>query len=245
MPSNSKQSKTAPAQSIKQDVDAIVASLKRLGSKKTRDEMATRYGIVLPDPNKAFGVKMAAMQKVAKSTKCNDAARNHDLAAALWKTGWYEARMVACMVDEAELVSSKQMDSWCRDFDNWAICDTVCFKLFDQVDSNMVFWKVMKWAKHKNEFMRRASFALLACLALHRKELPDGLFAGCLPVIERTAIDDRNFVKKGISWAMRGMAMRGKPLRTAVATLAQQLADSSNSTQRWIGKDVLRQIKER
>ena len=230
---------------LKKEVDAIVDSLKHLGDRRTRDEMSSRYGIHLPDPNKAFGVKMAAMQKVAREARQKDAPRNHELAAALWKSGWYEARMVACMVDEAELVTSAQMDAWCRDFDNWGICDTVCFKLFDQVDPALAFRKVAQWAKHKDEFIRRGGFALLACLALHRKELDDEPFATCLPLIERAADDERNFVKKAISWALRGMAMRGKPLHSAVVGLAQQLADSDNSTRRWIGKDVLRQIKKR
>src|SRR5262245_35981966 len=83
---------------------AVVASLKKLGSAKVRDEMGTRYGIHLPDPSKAFGVKMAAMQRIAKGARGKDAARNHELAQALWDTGWYEARMVACMIDEPSLV---------------------------------------------------------------------------------------------------------------------------------------------
>jgi len=100
-----------------------VALLRKLSTKQDFSNLK-RFGIVT---TKAFGVSMANLQKVAK--QCG---RSHALAEALWKTGWYEARMLASLVDEPEKVTPAQMDRWCRDFDNWGICDTVCFKLFDQ-----------------------------------------------------------------------------------------------------------------
>src|SRR5205823_4816523 len=106
-----------------QDVEAVVASLKRLATKRTRDGMA-RFG--LPS-DKAFGVAVGDIQKLAKRL-----GRNHELAAALWETGWYEARLLAAFVDEPQRVTPAQMDRWCRDFDNWGVCDTVCFHLFDR-----------------------------------------------------------------------------------------------------------------
>ena len=95
-----------------------------------------RYGIVT---DKAMGVAMARMQAVAKPL-----APDHALAEALWETGWYEARMVACMVDDPAQVTPEQMDRWRADFDNWGIADTVCFKLFDQVPH--AFAKIDAWA---------------------------------------------------------------------------------------------------
>src|SRR6185436_1851642 len=79
----------APPSSGAAEVETVLSSLRRLSDDRIRDQMGPRYGIHLPDPKKAFGVRMAAMQKVAK-----DLGRNHDLALALWETGWYEARTV-------------------------------------------------------------------------------------------------------------------------------------------------------
>src|SRR5687768_13633287 len=89
------------------DASTVVAWLKRRGSKKARDGMA-RYG--LPS-DKAFGVGIGVMQRYAK-----EIGRSHDLALALWETGWYEARTVAAFVDEPGRVTPAQMDRWCRDF---------------------------------------------------------------------------------------------------------------------------------
>src|SRR5262245_47827985 len=183
------------------DVEAVVVSLKRLASKRDRDGMS-RYG--LPSDN-AFGVPVGSIQKLAKRL-----GRNHDLAVALWDAGWYEARMLAAFADEPERVTPAQMDRWCWDFDNWGICDTVCFHLFDRTPH--AFRKVEQWAGRRDEFVKRAAFALLACLALHDKHTGNEPFARCLPLIERAATDERNFVKKGVSWALRGIGRRSSDL---------------------------------
>ncbi|TAH38744.1 MAG: DNA alkylation repair protein [Planctomycetota bacterium] len=194
--------------------------------------MEPRYGIRV---RKAFGVPMGKMQGLAKRL-----GRNHELAAALWDTGWYEARTMAAFVEEPERVTAAQMDRWCRDFDNWGICDTVCFHLFDR--SPHAFAKVAQWARRKNEFQKRAGFALLACVALHDRDAEDASFLRCLPLIERGAKDERNFVKKGVSWALRAVGRRKRALRVAAVALARRLAASPQASARWVGKDALRDL---
>src|SRR5262249_53849374 len=184
---------------------------------------------------KAFGVSMANIQVLAKET-----GRSHELAAALWATEWHEARMLTAFVDQPERVTSAQMDRWCRDFDNWAICDTLCFKLFDQTPH--AWAKVPKWAGRSEEFVRRAGFALLASLALHDKRGPDDPFRGGLRWIEDAADDDRNFVKKGVSWALRSIGRRSQPLHAESMALTRRLAESKDGASRWIGKDALRDL---
>jgi 3-methyladenine DNA glycosylase AlkD len=167
--------------------------------------------------------------------------RDHQLALALWDTGWYEARMLAGFVDQPEKVTPTQMDRWCRDFDNWAVCDHLCFHLFDRTPH--AFAKVRQWATRKDEFVRRGAFALLASVALHDKAAADQQFLRCLPLIERAAADDRNFVKKGVSWALRSIGMRSPKLHRAAIELAEQLARSPQPAPRWVGKDTLRDLK--
>jgi 3-methyladenine DNA glycosylase AlkD len=194
--------------------------------------MLPRYGI---RAEKAFGVPMAAVQGVARS-----AGKDHRLAGELWATGWYEARLAAAYVEEPERVTPAQMDRWCRDFDNWGICDTVCFVLFDRTPH--AFRKVRQWGARREEFVKRAAFALLACLALHDRQAPDAAFARLLPLVERAAEDDRNFVKKGVLWALRAVGMRNKCLNAAAAASARRLAASEEPSARSIGKSALREL---
>ena len=205
--------------------------LERKGTKANRDGMA-RYGIVA---QKVFGVSMTTMKALAKKL-----GRDHELALALWDTGWYEARILTSFVDDPRLVTAAQMDRWARDFDNWAICDSICFHLFDKTPH--AWRKIEQWSRRKDEFMKRASFALLAAVALHDKKAPDAPFIASLDLIRKAADDERNFVKKGVSWALRGIAHRNGYLHSASLEVANQLAESSDRTERWIGKDVIRDI---
>jgi 3-methyladenine DNA glycosylase AlkD len=234
MPPQKKRTTNRPSSKngLEHQVEAVLASLKRLGSKRTRDEMGPRYGIFT---DKAFGVKMADIQQVAKKV-----GRNHELSLALWETGWYEARMLTAFTEEPLLVTSAQMDRWCRDFDNWGICDTLCFKLFDQMP--YAFAKVAKWSKAREEFVKRAAFALLACLALHDKKATDEQFFHCLPLIEHAATDERNFVKKGVSWALRLVGRRNLVLNNAAVELSRRLVVSDEAAARWIGRAALKEL---
>jgi 3-methyladenine DNA glycosylase AlkD len=211
-------------------VDEVLDQLRAHASAKILAEMGPRYGLVV---DKALGVPMARMLAVAKPL-----APDHDLAAALWDSGWYEARMVACMIADPARVTPQEMDAWRLDFDNWGIVDTVCFKLWDQVPH--AHGKISEWASLNDEFGRRAAYALLACCALHGNG-SDAQFQAGLRLIETGATDGRNFVKKGVNWALRAIGGKTSPvLRAEARAVAARLAASSDKTARWNGKDAVR-----
>src|SRR5262245_61579565 len=192
---------TAATKDVKDQLQLALATLEQMRTKRDYDNLA-RFGI---NANKAFGVSMANIQVLAKRL-----GRNHALAAALWDSGWYEARLLAAFVDEPERVTAAQIERWCRDFDNWGICDTLCFQLFDRTPH--AWGKVKAWSGKRDEFVKRAAFALLASLAGHDKTSGDKPFLEGLVLIERAATDERNFVKKGVNWALRRVGGRSATL---------------------------------
>lgn len=214
-------------------VKAAIAELERRSSKKVKDGMA-RYAI---PSDHAFGVPVGVIRQIGKGLGVD-----HELALALYAQKPYEARMLAVFVADPGLLTPGQMDAWCRAFDNWAICDTACFHLFDR--SPHAFSKVTAWAKKKPEFEKRAAFALLASLSLHHRSAPDAEFERCLPLVTREAKDARNFVKKAVNWALRGVGARGVALHRAAVAVAKSLAADSDPTARWIGKDALRELQK-
>ncbi len=127
---------------------------------------------------------------------------------ALWQTGIYEARMLAAFVADPSALTVAEMNAWARDFDSWAVCDNACFHLFDK--SSHAVGRVKAWAHVEDEFVRRAAFALLASLALHKNKAKasDDELKDLMPVVEVYAHDDRNFVKKALSWALRSCQRR-------------------------------------
>ena len=213
-------------------VNAVLRELEKKGSRKVRDEMLTRYGITAP---KAYGVPVGVIKAMGKKL-----GTDHELALALWDSGWYEARLLTSFIDDPTKVTAAQMDRWARDFDNWGVCDTLCFNLFDRTPH--AWKKVEQWAKKDAEFVKRGGFALLACLALHDKAAGDAPFLKALRLIEGGADDDRNFVKKGVSWALRLIGRRNQALNTAAVALCERLVTSSSPAARWNGKQALREL---
>ena len=212
-------------------VATSLAWLKKRSSKSIRDGML-RYAI--PNDN-ALGVRMGDIQKLGRQL-----GRDHALTLQLWKTGVYEARMLCAYVDQLERVTPAQMDSQARDFDNWAVCDTLCFALW--VRSPHALKKIEAWSGHRQEFVKRAAFALLASVALKVKDVPDAEFRRALKLVEKAATDERNFVKKAVSWALRSVGERNPALNEAAIELAKKLGDAAEPAPRWIGKDALRQL---
>ncbi len=216
-------------------VGQALAWLEKHSSKSVRDGMA-RYAI----PNdKALGVLMGDIQKLGKQL-----GRDHALALEIWQTDVYEARMLCAYIDEVDKVTPAQMDRQARDFDNWAICDTLCFALW--VRSPHALKKIRQWAKSREEYVKRAAFALLASVALRSKgaAVDDADLLACLPLIEKAATDERNFVKKGVNWALRGVGRRSPALHKAALALAKKLAEHEDPAPRWVGKDALRELKK-
>ena len=217
--------------SLADEVDSALKWLKRHATRHTLNGMA-RYGI--PSDN-ALGVSVADIRALAKQL-----GRDHELAGALWKTGVYEARMLTSFVDEPGRVTASQMDRWCRDFDSWAICDTLCFHLFDRTP--FAWEKARQWSESPREFVKRAGFALMASLVVHDKAAPGPRFLAFLPLIEQGAHDERNFVKKAVNWALRCIGKRDLPLNRAAVAVAKRLALSEEPSCRWVGKDALREL---
>ena len=212
-------------------VAEALAWLKKKSSKAARDGML-RYAI----PNDhALGVRMGDIQKLGRQL-----GRDHALALGLWQTGVYEARMLCAYVDEPDKVTPAQMDAQARDFDNWAVCDTLCFALW--VRSPHAFGRIRRWATHRGEFVKRAAFALLASMALKDEETADAEFLHGLELVEKAASDERNFVKKGVNWALRGIGERNAALNRAAQALSRKLAAAKDPAPRWIGTDALRQL---
>jgi 3-methyladenine DNA glycosylase AlkD len=214
--------------------DQVNAALKWLKKRSTRSALEGMARYAIPSDN-AYGVRMKDIKALGK-----ELGQRPDLAIALWNTGVYEARMLTSFVADPTLLTSTQMDHWWKDFDNWAICDAMCFNLFDRSPHRWV--KVEQWSTSRKEFQKRTAFALLWSLSVHDKLAADEQFIDGLDLIERAATDQRNFVKKAVNMALRAIGKRNSQLNSAAVLVARRLSDSPDPTARWVGKDALREL---
>lgn len=183
-----------------------------------------------------LGLSVPAMRGIARAL-----GRDHALAQSLWDTAIPDARIVASMVAEPALLTSRQMDAWVKGFAAWDVCDQTCLNAF--VKSPLAWVKVRTWATRKDEFVRRAAFALLATLAVHDKKAGDATFIEALVLVEAAAYDDRNFVKKAVNWALRNIGKRNAALRAQAIAAALRIQQQGSKSARWIAADALRELE--
>ncbi len=192
-----------------------------------------RYGI---NTEKTLGVSIPQLRSLAK-----EIGRDHALADRLWSSGIHEARILATMIEDPGALTGRQMDRWVKDFDSWDVCDQCCGNLFDR--TGLAYQKAVEWAERDEEFVKRAGFVLMAALAVHDRKQPDERFADFLPIIERHSMDERNFVRKAVNWALRQIGKRSVELNRQAIRTAVRIQRSDSSASRWIASDALRELR--
>ena len=213
-------------------VDEILEMLGTMARTDQLDGMA-RYGIATEN---RLGVSIPDLRKLAKNI-----GKDHVLALRLWESGIQDAMILAAMVDDAREVTEKQMEEWARDFRSWDVCDQVCMNLFDKTPH--AWKKVRDWAVREEEFVKRAAFSLIACLAWHEKEAGDDKFIDLFPVIREAATDERNYVKKAVSWALRNIGKRNLNLNREALKAARQIGGIGSRAARWIASGAIRELE--
>lgn len=207
------------------------------GDSRANVEGMKRFGI---RPVHALGLNTPQLRTIARSI-AGTTGRNQALAEALWETGIHDARILAALVGDPVTIARATMDKWTRDFASWDVCDGCCCNLFDR--SPHAWSQIRKWAAKRNEFVRRAAFSTIAALAVHDKSAADQVFIDALPLIEKYAFDDRNFVKKAVNWALRNIGKRNETLRPEAIACAERIRAQGTPSARWIAADALRELK--
>jgi len=213
-------------------VETVMNKLKSMARPGSLEGMA-RYGMSI---EKRLGVPVPEMRRIAGET-----GKDHNLALALWKTGIAEAQIVAALIDEPSELTGEQMDAWAGDFDSWDVCDQVCMNLLDK--SPLAWQKIEDWAHSDAEFVKRAAFSLIACLAWHDRKSEDDRFIGLLPLIIDCASDERNYVKKAVNWALRHIGKRNLNLNKAAIKCAAKIRKIDSRAARWIAADAIRELE--
>lgn len=218
---------------IDTSADQILKELTSLANPDNVRGMA-RFGI---NPHNTLGVSIPVLRSMAKKI-----GKDHELAESLWDSGIHEARILAALIADPRMVTEEQMECWVADFDSWDVCDQVCGNLFDR--TNFAYQKAGEWCRREAEFVKRAGFVLMACLAVHDKKAADDRFDGFFPLILEGSTDERNFVKKAVNWALRQIGKRDRYLNDRAIETAHTIARLKSRTARWIARDALRELTE-
>jgi 3-methyladenine DNA glycosylase AlkD len=216
---------------MKGQTEILLNELRLLADKERVKGMA-RFGI---SSDNTLGISVPKLKEIAKK-----AGKDHETALALWNSGIHEARLLAAFTETPAKVTEKQMEEWVSDFDSWDICDQVCNHVFQKTP--FAYAKTTEWSEREEEFVKRASFVMMATLAVHDKKQSDAQFLKFLSIIEKKADDERNFVKKAINWALRQIGKRNKILNDAAIAAAKKIQKRDSKSARWVASDALREL---
>jgi len=192
-----------------------------------------RYGI---KPAKIYGVSIPNLRSIAK-----EIGTNHKLAQELWSSGIHEAQILASMIADPDMTTEKLIDTWVKDFDSWDICDQCCMNLFR--NTKFAYRKAIEWSASDKEYVKRAGFVMMACLAAGDKKAQDEKFIDFLPIIKKEAGDSRNYVQKAVNWALRQIGKRNAALNRKAVETAEEIQKMSMRSAKWIASDALRELK--
>ena len=209
----------------------ILNKLKSMSNPEAVKGMA-RYGI---NPKNNLGVSIYKLRPIAK-----EIGKDHKLALKLWSSGIHDARLLACFIEDPVKITGGQMDSWAKDFDSWDVCDQACTSLFDLTP--LAWTKIFEWAKRDEEFVKRAAFSLIAGLAVHDKKAGDKEFEQFSPLIKKNSVDERNYVKKAVNWALRNIGKRNLALNKQMIILSKEIQKIDSKSARWIANDAIREL---
>jgi len=227
--------RTPPPQdraSARERCRALLARMEQLGSPRGLENLSY-FGIRAA---RAYGLSAPQMHALAR-----EVGRDHALALELWRSGVHDARHIAALVADPRLCTESLLERWARDFTSWDVVDTCCCYLFIYTAHG---WKqAVEWSRGPEEFVKRAAFSLMAYLAVHDKAAPDKKFLRVLPIIEREAGDDRNFVRKTVNWALRQIGKRNLRLNRSAIAAGERIRRQGSRAARWIAADALRELR--
>jgi 3-methyladenine DNA glycosylase AlkD len=138
-------------------------------------------------------------------------------------------------------MTEEQIEDWVKEINSWDVCDQVCMNLFEKTP--LARKKILEWSKREEEFVKRAAFALIACLAWHDKKAEDAKFIELLPLIKREATDQRNYVKKAVNWALRNIGKRNLNLNKVAVKAAKEIREIDSKAARWIASNAIKELE--
>lgn len=214
------------------NIKEILARLEDLANPEAVEGMA-RFGITA---EYVYGVSIPELRQMA-----GEIGKNQRLSLKLWNQKSRETRILAAMTGDPQQVTEMQMDRWVNDFDSWEVCDQVLMNLFGK--TKFAYKKAFEWCAREKEFVRRAGFVLMARLAVSDKKAEDDQFTQFFSSIKEKSIDERNYVKKAISWALRQIGKRNLGLNAKAVKMAKEMALFNSRSARWIANEVLRELQ--
>lgn len=212
------------------DFKEVIKELKGLANPEKVEFKRRKFGIV---SNNSLGIYHSDLKILAKKI-----GHHPELALALIDTKIYEGRLLASKILKPTDISTSQMDTWIKSFENWEICDSYSMGLFSKTP--YAVYKITDWSKRTNTYEKRAAFATLASYCMADKKAPNSIYESFIPLLKEAACDERVYVKKAVNWALRSIGKRNQDLNKVALNCAEEMVGFNLPSAQWIGKNAIK-----
>jgi len=168
---------------------------------------------------KSFGIGLTQLRKLAKQI-----GRNHELAAELWESDVYDAKVIGLLIDEPKKLTREQAEGQVEELQQgmlthvFASCDATLAK------TPWAFDLAREWMESDDPVRRRCGYGLLYELSKKNpKGMDDAFLLERIDRIENSIRDEEMWVRESMAGALMGIGKRNRVLNTAAIRAAKAI----------------------
>ena len=181
---------------------------------KTRGEKGTGL--------KSFGIGLTQLRKLAKKV-----GRDHKLAQTLWKSDYYDAKVVGLLIDEPKKLTRDQVEAQVEGLHGgylshvFSSCDATLPK------APFAFEVACDWMESDDAMRRRCAYGLLYEFSKMKKVdgMSDEFLLECITDIQNSIHDEDMWVRESMNGALMGIGKRNKKLNKAAIKAAKAIGE--------------------
>ncbi len=182
-----------------------------------------------------IGVSTAKVRKIASG-----AWPDLKTAQCLWRKGFYEARILAVLICPAKETKPDFVQNWLTQTESWAITDLIANELISENDT--LFSHIPSWSRSDALFLKRGALSAIACRAKHANDLSESDFNNFSEILWAASDDDRQYIHKAASWALREIRKIDIQNKDRALKLANKLINDPSRSRNWVGKDAKKEL---
>lgn len=179
--------------------------------KKNRNERGIAHWKKKPRRLKSFGIGLTQLRKLAKQV-----GRDHKLALQLWKSDYYDAKVIGLLIDDPKQITREQAEMQVE-----GLCDGMLAHVFSSCDATLAKTPLAidiasDWMESEDPVRRRCAYGMLYELSKKKlKAMDDEYLLECIDHIQQTIHDEDMWVAEAMNGALIGIGKRNKKLNKA------------------------------
>ena len=187
--------------------------------KENRNQRGIEHWKKKPRELKSYGIGLTQLRRLAK-----EIGRDHKLAMQLWKSNYYDAKVVGLLIDDPKQITREQVEQQVENLHDgmlshvFASCDATLAK------APFAFELANEWMDSEDEIRRRCGYTLIYELSKKKVAgMDDAYCMDRITFIQDNIHDEEMWVREAMSGALIGIGKRNKQLNRAAIKAAKAI----------------------